>query len=247
MEYGYVTDIPQYNTTSGLYDVNVKIDEDIRTISSYRLLNPTLLKYTENPGYFLISPDSKYIFINDKTDINSLFKNIIFSKNNTKYSNHDLLDFNIDPIKKYTKISLIDIPPESCINLALENNNTNRNHQIVNANLYNKYDCLIKHVVNMEHNSFTNIEPKKTGIFETLSHYLTGKSSDDDNKKGDCNVTVNSVMEDINQHNTFYVYGLTSLNLLFIIIIIIMVFNIIQDSEKMNKMSKMSKLSKYDL
>lgn len=237
MEYGYVTDHAEYNSINGLYDVKVKIDEDIKIISSYRLLNPTMLKYTENTGYFLISPDSKYIFINEKTDINTLFKNIIFSKNNTNYTNYDLLDINIDPIKKYTKISSIDILPESCINLALENNETIRNYQINNTNLYNKYDCLVKNVVNMSDNSFTNIEPKKTGLMETLSYYFSGTPSEE-SKNGDCNLTVNTVMENVNQYNTFYVYGLTSLNFLFFIIIIIMIFNIIQDSEKLIKIKK---------
>jgi hypothetical protein len=241
MEYGYVIDPIEYNTISGLYNVRVKIDEDVKIISCYRILNQTILKYTENPGYFLISPNSKYIYISDKTDINSFFKNLIFSKNNTNYSNQDLLDFNIDPIKKYTKISSIDILPESCINLALEDDNTNRNYQIVKANLYNNYDCLVKNVVNMADNSFTNIEPKKTGIFESLSYYLTGSPSIYEHNKDNntnCNITVNSVMEDVNEYNTFYIYGLTSLNLLFIIIIIIMVFNIVQDSEKLKIKSK---------
>jgi len=138
MEYGYITDTPKYNTVSGLYDVSLKVDEDIKTISCYRFLNPTKLKYTSAPGYFLISPDSNYIFINNLIDMNVLFKNIIFSKNNLNYSNEDLLEINMDPIKKYTKISFIEIPPESCLNLALENKDSDRNKQIVHNNIYNK-------------------------------------------------------------------------------------------------------------
>ena len=146
MEYGYVIDVPKYNKITGLYDVPVMIDKDIKMISCYRILNPTILKYTEEPGYFLISLNGKYMYINDKTDINTLFKNIIFSKNNVNYSNEDILEINIDPIKKYTKISLIDIPHESCINLAFEDDDSDRKYQISNKNLYNKYDCLIKNI-----------------------------------------------------------------------------------------------------
>ena len=234
MEYGYITDVPKYNKISGLYDVPVMIDKDIKTISSYRILNPTILKYTQEPGYFLISQDDKFIYINDKIDINILIKNIIFSKNNLNYSNEDILEINNDPIRKYNKISLIEIPPEYCINLALEDTDSDRKYQIVNSNLYNNYDCLVKNI-NMANNNFTNIESKQSSILETMSYYLIGSPSISINEKkesSDCNVTVNSVTEDIYQYNTYYIYGLTSLNCLFIIIIIIMVFNIIQDSSK---------------
>jgi hypothetical protein len=238
MEYGYITDTPKYNTISGLYDVHVKIDEDVKTISCYRFLNPTKLKYTSEPGYFLISPDSNYIFVNSLIDMNTLFKNIIFSKNNLNYTNDDLLEINVDPIKKYTKISFIEIPPESCINLALENKEYDRNNQIVHNNIFNKYDCLVKNSSIISDNSFTNLEPKKPSLLESMSYYLTGSPSDSYDKKGDCNVHVTSIHEDIHQYNTFYVYGLTSLNLLFLIIIIIMIFSIVQDSEKVNKRQK---------
>jgi hypothetical protein len=232
MEYGYVTDNPKYNKTSGLYDVPIMIGEDIKTISSYRILNPTILKYTLEPGYFLISPDSKFIYINDKTDINILIKYIIFSKNNLNYSNQDLLEINSDPIRKYNKISLIEIPKEYCINLSLEDNDSDRKYQIATSNLYNNYDCLVKNISNI---SFTNNESKKLGMFETMSYFINGSPSINKNDKEDhpdCNVTVTSIMEDVNQYNNYYVYGLTTLNCLFIIIIIIMVFNIIQDSKK---------------
>jgi hypothetical protein len=243
MEYGYIIDTPKYNSKKGLYDVQVKIDKDTRTLTCNRILNPTILKYTQTPGYFLISPDNKYIFINDKVDINTLLKNIVFSNNNYNYTNEDILEINIDPIKKYTQISFIDIPEDSCINFILEDNDSDRKYQISKNSPFMKYDCLVSNILNMSNNSFTNIEPKKSGIFETMSHYLTGAPSveiDEKHGNSECKVTVNSVMEDVHQYNTFYVYGLTSLNLLFVIIIIIMVFNIVQDSDKIRKIPKKS-------
>jgi len=243
MEYGYVIDYEKYNKITGLYDVTVIIDKNKKIISCYRILNPTILKYTEEPGYFLISLNSKYIYINDKTDINTLLKNIIFSKNNLNYSNEDILEINIDPIKKYTLISSIDIPAESYINLAFEDNDVDRNYQIINNNIYSKYDCLVVNAM-MINNNFTNIEPKKGGIFESLSHYFTGKKSEITTEKSDsgCTVNINSEIETINQYNNFYVYGLTSLNLLFLIIVIIMVFSLVNDSEKINKKVKRSSI-----
>jgi hypothetical protein len=240
MEYGYVADTPKYNKKSGLYDVPVMFEEDIKIISCYRILNPTSIQYTTEPGYFLLSHDSKYIYLNNNTDINTVFKNIIFSKNNISYTNEDLLEINIDPVKKYTKISLIDIPPESCINLAFENNDFDKRYQIANNSLYNKYDCLATNVVTMKDNSFTNIDVKKTGLLETLSYYISGASTpSESNRSGNAECNVN-IIEDVHQYNTFYVYSLTSLNLLFVIIIIIMIFNIVKDSEKMSQLNKKS-------
>jgi len=66
-----------------------------------------------------------------------------------------------------------------------------------------------------------------------MSYYLSGSPSDSNDTKVECNIT--NIHEDIHNYNTFYVYGLTSLNLLFIIIIIVMIFSIIKDSEKINK------------
>jgi hypothetical protein len=241
MEYGYITETPIYNKISGLYDVKLMVDKDIITISCYRLLNGTKLKYTNSPGYFLISLDDKYLFINDKTDINTFIKNIIFSKNNLNYTNEDILEINTDPITQYTKLTPIDIPPEYCINLALEENETDRNFQIVNKDLYNKYDCMVKNITSMTNNSFTNLEPKKTGIFESMSYYFTGSpSGTQQTQEGNCNVQVTSILEDVQQNNTFYVYGLTSLNFLFFIIMILMVYQIVLDTEKINKFPKKS-------
>jgi hypothetical protein len=234
MEYGYITETPKYNKLNGLYDVKLVSETDTNIISCYRLLNSTKLKWTNSPGYFLLSPDSKYIFINNTTDINTLIKNIIFSKNNLNYSNEELLEINTDPIKKYTKLTPIDIPSEYCINLALEDNDNDRNYQIVNKGIYNKYDCLVKNITTMNNNTFTNLEPKKSTLFESMTYYLTGSPSqtiDPDN----CNVT--NIYQDIDNYNTFYVYGLTSLNFISIIIIILLIVQIIQDSEKLKKKS----------
>jgi hypothetical protein len=76
MEYGYIIETPQYNKLNGLYDVKLISGTDTNIISCYRLLNLTNLKWSNSPGYFLLSPDSKYIFINEVTDINTLIKNI---------------------------------------------------------------------------------------------------------------------------------------------------------------------------
>ena len=94
MEKGYVIDKEIYNTTNGLYNVKTMVDTDIMSSSYYRILNGTKLKYTDKPGYFLLSIDSKYIFIKESIDINTLFKNIIFSKNNLNYTNEELLEIN---------------------------------------------------------------------------------------------------------------------------------------------------------
>jgi hypothetical protein len=236
MEYGYVSN-SIYNKESGLYDVTIKNKENEIIEPCYRILNETYLKYNKLNGYFLLSPDSKYIFIKETSEPNEILKNIIYSKKHITQNNEDILNMNNDPIERYSSLSFISIPPETCINLALEDNAKDRHYQIVNKTKYNKYDCLVSDIAN---NSFTNIVPKKKSVIESLSSYFIGTPSEDydhdhkENKDCNCNVTV----EDIHQYNQFYMYGLTSLNLLMIIVIIIIVFVIIQDSENISKHKK---------
>jgi len=244
MEYGYVSN-SIYNKESGLYDVTIKNSKNIESEiiePCYRILNETYLKYNKSNGYFLISPDSKYIFIKENIEPNEILKNIIYSKKYITQNNEEILNINIDPIEKYKLLSFLTIPPETCINLALEDNAKDRHYQIVNKTKYNKYDCLVSDIAN---NSFTNVINKKKNMIESLSEYLTGTPSDqntDHDKDCNCNVTV----QDVHQYNQFYMYGLTSLNLLMIIIIIIIVFVIIQDSKNISKHKKTLDILKED-
>jgi len=223
MENGYILDMPKYNSITGLYDTPIKIGLENKTINCYRLLNNTNLKYSEEAGYFLLSPDSKYIFIDENTDVNTFLKNIIFSKMHIEYTNKDLLEINNNPVDKYSNISLIEIPNDTCINLALEDNVINRENQIKNNNKYNQYDCLVKNISNI---SYTNTEPKT--IMEKMTDYFIGSPSN--TPSTECNKL--NVVEVIHQYNTFYVYGLTSLNIIFVLIIIMMIFSLIKDSGK---------------
>lgn len=242
MDNGYVIDIPTYNLSTGLYDVTLYYSstQSKKTISCYRILNMTKLNYVERSGYFYISPDSKYLYFTEDTEINDYFKNVIFSQK--QISNNEILDINNDPIQKYNLISLLEIPKTMCLNLALENDEQNRMNQILHKSKYNQYDCLVKTMVN---NSFKNVEIKKNFITEMVEKYISYSPSDDkeDYDKDDKpDIVTNQIVigditeiNDIHMYNKFYVYGLTVLNLLLIIIIIIAVLVLTKDTKQKNK------------
>jgi len=240
MDKGYIYDKPIYNSTTYLYDVSIIIDnKDIKIISCYRILNSTPLVYAEEPGYFYISMDNKYIYFKDTDIFTEIQKNIIYSIKNPLKSNQDLLDINNDPIQKYTEIILLTIPESTCINLALENNSIDRQNQIRNVGKYNSYDCLVKSIAN---NSFTNINNNNDTIYERLSQYFTNTSSDTPSEtllNTPSNTPSNTInIVDIHQYNKFYVYGLTTLNMLLIIIIILMLLTLTNSQENNSKLSK---------
>jgi len=239
MDNGYVIDTPTYNLSTGLYDVTLLYSstQTKKTISCYRILNMTKLKYTESTGYFYISPDSNYLYLPEDTEINDYFKNVLFSDMFLLKSNNDILDINNDPMQKYSLISSLQIPNTMCLNLALENDDKNRMYQISNKSSYNQYDCLVKTMVN---NSFKNVE-KKDFMTEMLEKYISFSPSEykEDNKTDTITnqIVVNDVNEinNIHEYNKFYVYGLTILNLLLIIIIIIAVLVLTQNKKPRNR------------
>ena len=243
MDNGYVIDTPTYNLSTGLYDVTLLYSstQSKKTISCYRILNMTKLKYTENTGYFYISPDSNYLYLPEDTEINDYFKNVLFSDMFLLKSNNEILDINNDPMQKYSLISSLEIPNTMCLNLALENDEENRMNQVLHKNKYNQYDCLVKTMVN---NSFKNVE-KKDFITEMVEKYMSFSPSEykEDNKTDDKTdiITNQIVVNDINEINNiheyhkFYVYGLTILNLLLIILIIIAVLVLTQNKKPKNR------------
>lgn len=219
MDNGYIIDIPTYNSNTYLYDVTIMIGEDIKkVVSCYRILNNTGLEYAEEPGYFYISMDSKYIYFKNTAIITDILKNIEFIKDNPTKTNQDLLEINIDPVQKYTYIVLSELPKDICINLALEDNMEDRLNQINKGGKYNSYDCLVK---NMSKNNNTNGDKEET-FYERLSNAFVNQNHNTPNDSGNDSGNNSVTIVDIHTYNKFYVYGLTTLNMLLIIIIIIM-------------------------
>lgn len=221
MDNGYIINTPKYNSTTYLYDVPILINDKVKqVISCFRILNNTPLVYSEESGYFYISPDSKYIYFKDTTVFTEFLKNIDFSINNPLKTNKDILNINNDPVEKYTYIVLSTASESTCINLALEDNYIDRLNQIKNVGKYNSYDCLVKNITN---NSYTNVKANDDTLYERLTQLFTPQSSNSD--KPDVTIV------DIHQYNKFYVYGLTTLNMLLVIIIILMLLLITNDTK----------------
>lgn len=230
MDNGYIIDIPKYNSNTYLYDVPILINEQKQTISCYRILNSTSLIYSEESGYFYISMDSKYLFFKDTIIFNDYLKNIQFSINNPSKTNQDILDINNDPVQKYTYIVLSTLEETMCINLALEDKSSDKLDQLKTISKYVTHDCLVKNITN---NSYTNVKKEPDSLYERLTGLFTPNASNDNHD----HVTI----VDIHQYNKFYVYGLTTLNMLLIIIIIIILLMLTNDSTSNNK-NKLTKM-----
>jgi hypothetical protein len=224
MDNGYVINT-KYNSNTYLYDVTIMLDNnDTKTINCYRLLNNTSLVYKKEPGYFYISTDNKYLFIKDTSDITDILKNIQFISINPLKTNQDLLEINNDPLLKYTYIVNLTIFDTNCINLALEDYSRDRINQIKNAGKLNSYDCLITNSITEKYDEF---KLKNDSIYERLSQLFTPSSPS--STSPDVIQEINIV--DIHTYNKFYVYGLTTLNMLLIIIVILMIIVLSNDTD----------------
>ena len=219
MDNGFIIDIPKYNSNTYLYDVPILINEQKQTISCYRILNSTPLIYSEEPGYFYISMDSKYLFFKDTIMFNDYLKNIQFSISNPSKTNQDILDINNDPVQKYTYIVLSTLEETMCINLALEDKSSDKSNQLKTINKYVTHDCLVKNITN---NSYTNVSNEPDSLYERLTGLFTPNASNNNHD----HITI----VDIHQYNKFYVYGLTTLNMFLIIIIVIILLLLTNDS-----------------
>jgi len=229
MDNGYIIDTPIYNSKTYLYDVTVVINEEVKQVSCHRILNSTPLLYSQDPGYFYISTDSKYIFFTDTVVISEFLKNIEFSINNPTKTNNNILDINNDPIQKYTSIGLSTISDTMCINLALEDNDKDRLDQIKNAGKYNSYDCMVKNI------STPSVEAKKDTIYERLTDLFTPTNTQTPTQVTEVNIV------DIHTYNKFYVYGLSTLNILLIIIIVLILLMITSDNTDKNNHNFMNR------
>ena len=205
MDNGFIIDIPKYNSNTYLYDVPILINEQKQTISCYRILNSTPLIYSEEPGYFYISMDSKYLFFKDTIMFNDYLKNIQFSISN--------------PSK--TNIVLSTLEETMCINLALEDKSSDKSNQLKTINKYVTHDCLVKNITN---NSYTNVSNEPDSLYERLTGLFTPNASNNNHDHDHITIV------DIHQYNKFYVYGLTTLNMLLIIIIVIILLLLTNDS-----------------
>ena len=134
-----------YNNSTGLYDLTLNDNSIINTV---RIFNTTdLISNNSNNGFFYISPDNKYIYLDGISPILDI-QYLNFCLNNGSITNDELLEIQLTTITSKKKIQnesydaiqlrLSSSNPEIisylkknvCINFAYEQNLEKRNTQL---------------------------------------------------------------------------------------------------------------------
>lgn len=204
----YVVDY-NFNSVSGLYDLTMS-DKSILK-SQYRIVNETGLKNNEEVGFFNISPDDEYIFLDNKDpehNYNNLYRYSRYAQLNN-LDNNDLYEISINPVKSIEVYNYV-VPAAFCFELAYEDNLATKRMQMAKANLYNEFDC-ISVFVNQENFEYA---PGVDHFPEIV-----------------CNNISNSNNTEI-EYNRYYMYGLGATNIMLIIIMCALVFSLFKENSK---------------
>jgi hypothetical protein len=203
----YVVDY-NFNSESGLYDLTMSDNSIIK--SQYRIVNETGLKNDEQVGFFNISPDDEYLFLDNKDpehNYNNLYRYSRYAQLNN-LDNNDLFEISINPVKSIEVYNYV-VPAAFCFILAYEDDLDTKRMQMSKANLYNQFDC-ISVFVNQENFEFA----PGTDNFPDIV----------------CNSNNNSNNTEI-EYNRYYMYGLTSVNFLLIVIMFALVFSLFKNGK----------------
>jgi len=204
----YVVDY-NFNSASGLYDLTMSDKSIIR--SQYRIVNETGLKNNQKVGFFNISPDDEYLFLDNKDpehNYNNLYRYSRYAQLNN-LDNNDLFEISINPVKSIEVYNYV-VPAAFCFELAYEDDLETKRMQMAKANLYNEFDC-ISVFVNQENFEYT---PGSREFPEIV-----------------CNNISNSNNTEI-EYNRYYMYGLGATNFMLVIIMFALVFSLFKENSK---------------
>jgi len=226
----------KYNSETGLYGI-YKNNTNLPIVNSFRIYNNTTLLHSKDSiGYFYISPDNKYIYLdgsNPNLDIQYLYfsmmnpnvtNNILYdiysiSSVSTKKINNETYDQIQTRLNTITQDVMTNLKKQICISFAYELDIDNRKKQIdllaqnSEYKIYNQYDCT------NETESVINIE--KYDISPTSSTSPMSNSN-----------TLVCHSNNLTEYNTYYMYGLTVLNGLLILISIALILLVFDDKGK---------------
>ena len=229
----------EFNNTDGTYNVTISLNNSTNTTKKisnlFRIYNDIGLAYdSTTPGYFYISNDNKYIYL-DGTNPSLNIKYINYVINN-KISNDKLLTLlttlsnsNVKTIIYNSKIS-----DDFCINLALETDTNNRIIQLenLNNNPYANYDCFIKTYIinkNLNQNTPSNSRYNLSMLNKPVENMDTTEPR----------MICNSNNLTYTEYNKYYMYGLTFMNGLLLIIAVAMIFMLFEDNINIKNKNKL--------
>jgi hypothetical protein len=202
----YVVDY-NFNSESGLYDLTMNDNSIIK--SQYRIVNETGLKNNKKVGFFNISADDKYIFLDNKDadkNYSNLYKYSRYAQLNN-LDNNDLFEISINPVKSI-EVYNYAVPAGFCFVLAYEDDIKTKRMQIIKTNLYNQYDC-ISVFINQE--NFKDIPEFPEIICKKRNNNKEINNNEIDNKE-------------------YYVYGSDLTNIILIMITIALMYSLFKEN-----------------
>lgn len=240
-----------YNSSTGLYDLILNDNSVVNTVRIYNTTN--LISNNSSAGFFYISPDNKYIYLDGNSPILDI-QYLNFSSMNTNVTNEQLLEIQLTASASQKKVQndtydviqlrlsnenseiIQQIKKNVCINFAYEQTAEKRKPQIEllkNNSIYTSYlDYTCMNYSDMSVLSaasilgFSNIRPKSSNVIEGATGDTPAGSL---NTPGGSTFLCNSNNTEI---NTFYVYGMTFMNGLLIIISIALILLVFDDTNK---------------
>lgn len=237
-----------YNPQTGLYDISGS--GSTLLASTIRIFNPTNLKNdSKSVGFFYISPDNKYIYL-DGTSPNLDLIYLNYSITNSGVTNDILYEINSGTSgsvmlnnKSYSEIktslvespaTMVTIKKSLCINFAYEQDIDKRTKQVellsknASYQAYNAYNCNSSIIQ-------PTIPSPISGAPALSTSGLSGSGESSGTNAinvGGSTLLCNSNNMDIKEYNVYYMYGLTFLNGLLIIISIALILLLVDDKGK---------------
>lgn len=191
------------NNETGLYDLTMNDGSIIK--NQYRIINETGYRNEKRVGYFNISTDNKYIFLDSKDpkkNYTNLYKFSRYGQLN-KVDNYGLYEVAHNPVQRLDVYNYV-VPVDFCMILAFEDDMNLRRAQIKRNKLYNNYDCMT--VLADEDREYFQGAP---GAFPEIV----------------CNS--NNITN--NEYNRYYIYGLGMMNFLLFVIAVALIFTLFEN------------------
>jgi hypothetical protein len=239
-----------YNSVTGLYDLTLN---DNSIVSTIRIFNTTQLM-SSNSGFFYISPDNKYIYldgISPSLDIQYLN----FCLENGSVTNDQLLDIQLTSSVSTKKIQnetydvlqlrlssaspqiLSKLKSSVCLNFAYEQDSEVRMNQIKKLHKSSIYTSYAE--FSCSSNTGLYLSPAEMFGIKTVDTFTSDTENFQENATGSADSmssappgTVFSCNSNNTEINTYYMYGLTFMNGLLIIISIALILLVFDDKSK---------------
>jgi hypothetical protein len=190
------------NNDTGLYDLTMNDGSLVK--NQYRIINETGYTNNKKVGYFNISTDNKYLFLDGKDakkNYTNLYKFGRFGQLN-KLDNNGLYEVSLNPVQRLDVYNYV-VPVDFCMILAFEDNLNVRRMQMKRNQLYNNYDCMSV-LVNEDREYFEGAP----GAFPEII----------------CTNSNNNITN--NEYNRYYVYGLGAMNFLLFVIAVALILTL---------------------